>query len=386
MRGLGNFKSGFQRFNEPRRPDRRSAPRLAACYQPGSGFTLAGSRTFRPADIKDISATGLYLRTDLRPKTGEEITVNLWEADNFESISDLQITLPARVARQGEDGIGLSFVLPQSLDKELWDLLLRNVVILPNHRHAAELFRTLRCVLFLSRLCPSEADEVMGLLKGRVNPDRTSVLTRIAIGAENLLAEKPDAERMQAHPKLVNDILRQGSWTAHEPTMRLWMGLLANSCSVNAPDDFNEVFARLLGHFTPTQTAIFVHGCKRALSFSPIPERALSGSIVLGPREMVNITGVHDPYRNATDLAHLFNLGLIQNVFDFTFFRPADSFDILPSRLGLELYRRCHGCQDPVAPTLVEVANAHLAHFAPAPRSADSDWSPESSLAASADS
>jgi len=32
---------------------------------------------------------------------------------------------------------------------------------------------------------------------------------------------------------------------------------------------------------------------------------------------------------------------LIEKVFDFTSYVPKDSFDITPSRLGLEMYERC---------------------------------------------
>lgn len=373
MSGLSDLKRTVRRFRElkPTRPERRTTPRLAACYQHGSGFAPAGASAFTPAGIKDISSTGIYLRTDMRPEMGEEVIVNLWELDNFEGISELQISLPARVARQGEDGIGLSFVLPPGLNQGLWDLLLRNVVILSNDRHAAELFRTLRSLLFLSRICPSDADEVIDLLSGQLNPDRTSTLAKIAIGAENLLAKKPDAERMHAHPKLVSDILRQGSWSSDEALMELWMGLLANSCTVGEPDDSNEAFAELLGRIMPTQARILIHGCERALGIPSELRNSPFGAVVLGPREMIRLTGVYDLYRNATDLAHLFNLGLIQNVFDFTSYRTADSFDITPSMLGLELFKRCHGSRERVDQNLVEVATQHLGHFLPAPQPED---------------
>jgi hypothetical protein len=373
MSGLSDLKRSMRRFRDlkPTRPERRLAPRLAACYQHGTGFTPNGASTFIPADIKDISSTGIFLRTQQQLPMGEEVTINLWEADDFESISELQISLPARVTRHAEGGIGLSFVLPPGLNQGLWDLLLRNIVILSNHRHAAELFRTLRSLLFLSRICPSEADEVIELLSGRLNSDRTSTLAKIAIGAENLLAKKPDARQMHAHPKLVSDILRQGSWTPDEALMGLWMGLLANSCSVDAPDDSNEIFARLLGHFMPAQARILNHGCERALGLPSELRNSAFGAVVLAPREMIRVTGVHDLFRNATDLAHLFNLGLIQNIFDFTSHRRADNFDITPSRLGLELYKHCHGSREKVDPILVETANTHLAHFLPAPHPAD---------------
>ncbi len=58
---------------------------------------------------------------------------------------------------------------------------------------------------------------------------------------------------------------------------------------------------------------------------------------------------------------------MIQKVFDFTSYREAESFDITPSSLGLELYKHCHGSREKIEPHLVEAANAHLLNFLPPP-------------------
>ena len=82
----------------------------------------------------------------------------------------------------------------------------------------------------------------------------------------------------------------------------------------------------------------------------------------------MDLTGVHDLARNATDVVYLFNLGLIQKVVNFTSYLPLDSFDITPSRLGLELYKHCHGSREKVAQELVDQAETNLLHFIPPPR------------------
>jgi len=362
MRTLSDLRRVVRQLGDPKPPraERLRTSRLAACYKCGPRFT--------PAGIKNISTTGVYLWTDIRPHVGDEVSLDFWETGGLECSLDLQLSIQARVARLGADGIGLEFLLPQGMNKGLWELLLRNIVVLSQPRHVAELFRTLRTMLFLCRLCPCEADEAIGLLSGRLPPDRTSIVARIAIGAELLLAAKPESGSMRAHPRVVADILFEGSWIPDEPTIQLWTGLLAASCSEDAPDDSNEIFAHLLGHFTPSQTRILIRGCEWALSHPASAGNCLPPSIILGPREMVAVTDVYDLYRNATDLAHLYNLGLIENVFDFTSYRPADSFDITPSRLGVELYKRCHGSRQKLEPELFEDAQAHLANFLPAPR------------------
>ena len=229
------------------------------------------------------------------------------------------------------------------------------------------MFRSLRTFLFLCRLCQSEAEEAIVLLGGVLDSDRTETLVKIALAAENLLASEPDADRMRAHPKLVANILREGSWTPDDLIRQLWTGLLVSSCSVDAPDDSNQVFVDLLIQVTPVQARILSHACERAIGSAPGAGNLPSGSIVLNAEEMIELTGVHDLTRNATDVAYLFNLGLIQKVFNFTSYLPAESFDITPTSLGLELYKHCHGSREKIEPHLVEEANTHLLNFLPPP-------------------
>ena len=253
------------------------------------------------------------------------------------------------------------------MNPDLCAALVHDIVSLTDREQVADVFRHLRTVLFLYRLCESQAEEAILLLDGQLDAGRTETLFKIAFAAEKLLAANPDASRMRAHPKLVADILRKGSWAADEKILNLWVGLLASSCSIDAPNDSNQIFADILVHITPTEAKILLHACERALSSTPWPENSASVSIVLSPQEMMQLTGWHDLSRNATDLAYLFNLGLIENLFDFTSYRDIESFDITPSRLGLELYSHCHSPSQIIDPQLVAAAREHLAVFFPPP-------------------
>lgn len=339
------------------RAERRTASGLAASYGLDSSFM--------PAKIKDISATGIYLSTEKRLSTGELITLVLEEQGAPENSADLQISLHARVARQGEDGIGLSFVLPPGLNPELWSVLVRNIVVLNDQREIAQMFRTLRTILFLSRICQAEAEQAILLLGGQLDADRTETLVRIALAAENRLASEPDADRMRAHPRLVASILEHGSWSRNQATTELWIGLLVSSCSVDAPDDSNQVFVKLLSQVMANQAKILVHACQRTLNSasgdSPAP------SVVLSAKEMVALTGESDLTKNAHDVANLFCLGLLEKQFKFNSYREIESFDITPNSLGLALFRHCRGDREKVEAQLVETANAHLRTFMPPP-------------------
>lgn len=365
MAWLNDLKRGLRRFGEQEkaRAERRSAPGLAARYGIKTATDAAG--------IKDISSSGIYLFTEKRLHTGELATLVLREEREPEQNDELQISVHARVAREGEDGIGLSFVLPAGMNTDLWGVLVRNIVLLTDREQVAEMFHNLRTILFLCQICQAEAEEAIHLLGGQLDAERTANVVRIAIAAEHQLNADPGFDSMRADPKLVATILRDGSWAPDDLTLQLWTGLLVSSCSTDSPDGTNQVLAELLVQFTATQAKIFKLACERTLIRADASGNPTSGSVVLTPKEMVELTGVHDLFRNATDLAYLFNLGLIDKVFDFTSYHDADQFDVSPTLLGIELYKHCHGSGERLAPELVDSARTHLANFLPAPQPTD---------------
>ncbi|MGA3130790.1 MAG: hypothetical protein ABSD59_08320 [Terracidiphilus sp.] len=382
---LSELKRTFQRLGEQevQRPERWPVTGGLTAF-----YGLQTPSTSAP--IKDISATGIQLgiQGPLEPEVGKFVTLKLQKhgdpiqkplevgqlvnlklqrEGDPELSQELQVTLQARVARHDRFGVGLAFVLPPGLDAELWDVLVRGLVLFTDPVQVLEVFRTLRTILFLGRLCQSRAKEAILLLGQHLHQDRIATLFRIARTAENLLAADPDADRMRADPTVVASLLRDGSWSYDELTTKLWEGLFVSSCSVDEPDDVNQIFVDLLVHLTPRQAGILIHACERALVSAPATGDFTPTPVVLSPDEITKLTGINDLSRNATDLAYLFNMGLIQNVFDFTSYRDFDTFDITPSLLGIELYRHCHGQRGKIDPQLVAAAREHLTVFFPPP-------------------
>jgi PilZ domain-containing protein len=345
---------------ERRRTERRPATGLTALYGLDSAST--------PARIKDISTCGIDLYTDERPPVGQLINLILRKKGEPENNSELQISVQAEAVWHGEDSIGLSFVLPPGMDVDLWGVLIKQIVTLTDPDQVAEMFRSLRTFLFLCRLCPTDAGEAILLFNGQLDVDHTAAVFKIALTAEKLLEAEPEAARLRAHGKLVASILREGSWARDELTSNLWTGLLLSSCSVDAPDDSNQVLVDLLVHLTTVEARIFAAACARALGAAPALENSTAPSVVFTPEEIVRITGVNDLYRDATDLGYLYNLGLIEKSFDFSSYSHTDSFDVTPTPLCLALYQHCHGQREKLKPDLIESAHAHLADFLPAPR------------------
>ncbi len=362
MSSLREIKQLLKRF-ELRpvvpRPDRWPVSKIKAYY--GAEFPTA------PASIRNISSSGIFLETKEPCAEGQLLPIKLQLEGDPKLVSDLRITIKATVVRRDESGIGLKFLPIPGLDPALWGILVRGTVALTDPGNVIQIFRALRAVLFLSRICPSGADDAIALLHGNLGESRAETLFKIAFGAENALESDPDYERMRALPELVARILREGSWAADELATDLWKGLFISSCSPDEADDSNQIFVELLIHITPSQARILTHACERILNAMPACSDLSSASVVLGPDEIVPIAGLYDLTRIATDLAYLFNLGLIRNVFDFTSYSEFDRFDITPTQLGLDLYNRCHGLRCKIAPEHIAAASKHLNRFLPRP-------------------
>jgi len=338
MFGLGNLKRKLNKLGYPeqQRAERLPAAKLAAHCDTDINHVDAG--------VKDISSTGLYLVTEKRFATGEVVHLTLHAEGSGEDHSELEIAVEARVARLGQDGIGLSFVLPAGLDTNLWSVLVRNTVFLTQASEIAHMFRTLRTILFLCRLCQSGAEESIMLLGGHLDPPRLECLFEIAFAAEKLLAELPNGDKMRADPNLIAHILRESSWAHSVQQKQLWIGLFVNSCKVEAWDDSNIAFADILINVTPAQAVILIVGCTRALESMQDSDTTPPHRVILSPTEISELTRMYDLTRVATDVAYLYNLGILDRLYDFTSYVETENFDITPNSQGIELFRRTrHG-------------------------------------------
>ena len=100
-------KSWLQRWwsPDPRKAPRESAHGLAAYYWNGGPP--------RPYEIKDISATGLFVVTEERWYPGTLVLMKLRRTDGGEESREYSISAQTRAVRWGKDGVGLQFVLTE---------------------------------------------------------------------------------------------------------------------------------------------------------------------------------------------------------------------------------------------------------------------------------
>jgi len=293
--------------------------------------------------IKTISSTGFYLQTAERWAVGEVVSLTVQKEGSPAHNSEFQINVQARVASYGEDGVGMGFVLPKGLNASLWEHLIDSADRPTECDETQFVFRMVRAILFLYRLCPSEEMETIYVLTGELNEFRTRNMMAIVLNTEKMLASEPNFEKMRADPQIVESILKEGSWGNDDLTSRLWAGLLASSCSLERTDQSNKGFVELLAQMTPNQARILVEGCIRAPKLSWVQRGGVPVTVLLTPEEMIRITGTYDLNRSASDMAYLHVHGLIEKNFDFSSYAPKESFDLTPTSLGVQLFKACRG-------------------------------------------
>ena len=288
---MNQWKSWIRGLARPVKPraERRSR----------SGFVAwqTNDPASKPSIIRDFSSAGLYLLTKERWPVGDLISLTIELEGLPQSSTDEQIAVQARVARHGEDGVGLSFVLPDGLDRDLWNVLVKNAALLSDPKDISFNLRLLRTALVLYRLCQKEAHEPLQLFGGELDEPRSRVAMQIVFGAEMLLASEPDADKMRAHPQIVTSILKYGSWAHDDLTRQLWMGLLATSCHVDASDESSHAFVDLLVNVTPTQGLILVTACRRAIELRSETGDRPAARLIYTPEEMTRLTGLYDPIK-----------------------------------------------------------------------------------------
>ena len=87
-------------------PDPRNAPRVAI---PGLAVYFFTGSTPMAHEVRDISTSGLYIFTSERWYMGTVVRLTL--CDRHDPRTERSLTMNARVARWGSDGVGLEFIL-----------------------------------------------------------------------------------------------------------------------------------------------------------------------------------------------------------------------------------------------------------------------------------
>jgi hypothetical protein len=192
---------------------------------------------------------------------------------------------------------------------------------------------------FLSRICLPAAEEFGLLLRDRVSAWRANNATRIAQKAERKYNQLPTPEGRHAHPRLIAQIIEQGSWIEVDDVQELWAGLLASSCTEDGQDDSNLMFIDLLARLTVSEARILEHICRNATKIVTNAGWITADCFIMTLSELQKVGKISDFHRLDRELDHLRTVGLIAGGF------PLDSTNanMTPTPLALQMYARCQG-------------------------------------------
>lgn len=330
-----SLRSWFEKTFAPEqvvhaRAERREIPGLEAIHWTGSSPGLD--------IVKNISSTGMYLVTRERWPEGEINPIRLVYPELTDDSAEKQVTIETRTVRWGEDGMGLSFVLPESMDLWLWQAGER-----VEPEDILSEFRLSRALAFLRRICPSATQELNLLFREGLGNMRVPNAIAIAHRAEIMLAAEAHFDHLHAPASVVLRVVKEGSWAEDTATQHLWAGILATACTQAGDDESNLPYIDLLAEMATVDTRLYVEACSKAPKILATNGAVSASPLMCTAEEMIHLTGTKDLSKIDRNILQLSILGLLEPREKAKYFSFAQTANLTPTALGLELYARCQG-------------------------------------------
>jgi hypothetical protein len=114
----------------------------------------------------------------------------------------------------------------------------------------------------LSRICLPAAEELGLMFRDKVRYWRLNNIIKIINKSENKIDFSNEQLVLTVHPRVVNEIIENGSWSDDEEIQEMWSGILASSCNEKEGDDSNLIFVNTLKQLTKNQVKILNYLCE----------------------------------------------------------------------------------------------------------------------------
>ena len=194
---------------------------------------------------------------------------------------------------------------------------------------------------FLGKICNPAAEEFGYYLQDNIRQWRMKNIAKIATEAEIILKSNGTIDGLSAPPRLVYQIMEEGSLIDDKDVQKMWAGLLASSCTLDGKDESNLVYIDLLSKLTSSEVALINYLCNRTSKYTES-----NGLIYANSLEMDllrTISGFEDVHVINHIVMHLKSLGLVQfNLIEITTFYG----NLIPTQLCLSMYVKCQGSSD----------------------------------------
>lgn len=197
---------------------------------------------------------------------------------------------------------------------------------------------------FLGLICNPAAEQFGYYLRDKVRVWRKKNIFEIVIESENILKSNGTIDGLSAPPRLVYQIMEEGSLIDDKEVQKMWAGLLASSCTLDGKDESNLIYIDLLSKLTSSEVALVNHLCNCTRKGVAHNGLIFADMIELGLDILQRLSGFEDVHGIDHIISHLESLGLVH------FVDNTDSsifYAILrPTTLCLNMYVKCQGSLD----------------------------------------
>ena len=214
----------------------------------------------------------------------------------------------------------------------------------------------------IQRICYPVAEEWGLFFKDKVAWRREN-FRKVAEKANELI---PENSPLQAHPRVLHEIIEKASWVDDEELQAMWAGLLASSCSEDGKNERNIVFINILSQLSPTDVKLlnriiervilndnlgsnFPHGRVEGIQFRLPLYKTENGEVPPGAGWTfgIDIDSLNIPHVEIFDslrylkLMNLISIPTFQNTDIWYELNQINVLDLYILNLSLELYRAC---------------------------------------------
>ncbi|MFL9831510.1 Abi-alpha family protein [Flavobacterium sp. ST-87] len=201
----------------------------------------------------------------------------------------------------------------------------------------------------LSRVCIPAAEELGLMFQDKVRYWRLNNIIKIIQKSEEKMSFDGEKLTLCAHPRVIKEIMENGSWCDDDTLQEMWAGLIASSCEKNIGDDINLLFVNILKNLTSNQAKILNYICENCHMEIDKNDFIHAEHIDLNLDQIYEIIGVQDIHKIDTEFdnmanANLLNGGsLIGHARGFTFGSEKILAQLEPSPFAIALYIKSKG-------------------------------------------
>ena len=158
-----------------------------------------------------------------------------------------------------------------------------------------------------------------------------------------MLAAESNAGHMHAPASVVLRVVKEGSWAEDTATQHLWAGILVTACTLSGDDESNLPYIDLLAEMATVDTRLYVEACSKAPKVFATNGAVSASPLMCTADQMIHLTGTKDLAKIDRNILQLSILGLLEPREKAKYFSFAQTANLTPTALGLELYARCQG-------------------------------------------